>query len=199
MARKVNHTERKREVALKALHLFSQVGYENVTLIMIAAATGVSRTVLYRYFDSKRDVMDAAIATVLDEIETASVRIVLERESALVKVERICHVVADVMFARREFVIAIFDFVLGMVRAGSDMSARIRAYTSGTRRVLIRLVEQVRRNGNLADTLLPDRVVDAIYAEFESCALRIALNAERDSAAAKVRLSNVVRAIAVWR
>lgn len=27
----------------------------------------------------------------------------------------------------------------------------------------------------------------------------VALNAERDSAAAKVRLSNVVRAIAVWR
>ena len=199
MARKVNHTERRQEVALKALHLFSKVGYENVTLIMVAEATGISRTVLYRYFDSKRDVMDAAIATVLDEIRVASERIVRARASALAKVERICHVVADVMFARREFVIAIFDFVLGRVRTGADVSERIRMCTSGTRRVLVRLVEQVRRNGHLADTLLPDRIVDAIYAEFESCALRIALNAERDSAAAKVRLSNVVRAISVWR
>ena len=43
------------------MKLFSQVGYDNVTLIMIASSAGVARTVLYRYFRSKREVLDAAI------------------------------------------------------------------------------------------------------------------------------------------
>ena len=48
MAKKVDHEQRKWEIAEKAIRLFSQVGYDNVSLIMIAAAAGVSRTVLYR-------------------------------------------------------------------------------------------------------------------------------------------------------
>ena len=48
MAKKVDHEQRKREIAEKAIRLFSQVGYDNVSLIMIAAAAGISRTVLYR-------------------------------------------------------------------------------------------------------------------------------------------------------
>ena len=41
MAKKVDHEQRKREIAEKAIRLFSQVGYDNVSLIMIAAAAGV--------------------------------------------------------------------------------------------------------------------------------------------------------------
>lgn len=199
MARKVDHEQRKKEIAAKALRLFSQVGYDNVSLIMIAAAAGVSRTVLYRYFCSKREVLDASIQQVVDIIERRCTKIMASRASASEKLIGICHAVADEMFAHREFVIAVFDFVVGMVRTGADMSAGIAEYTYGTRNAIKLLVSHGKKAGEFPEILLEDRTSDAIYAEFESCAMRIVLNTERNAEAAKVRFSDIIHAISNWK
>ena len=199
MAKKVDHEQRKREIAEKALRLFSQVGYDNVSLIMIAAAAGVSRTVLYRYFCSKREVMDASIQQVVDVIESRCTKIMASRGKASEKLIGVCHAVAEEMFAHREFVIAVFDFVVGMVRAGADMNNRISEYTSGTRNAIKMLVTHGKKAGEFPEILLEERTADAIYAEFESCAMRIVLNTERNANAAKVRFSDIIRAIANWK
>ena len=130
MAKKVDHEQRKREIAEKAIRLFSQVGYDNVSLIMIAAATGISRTVIYRYFCSKREVMDAAIVSVTDGIERRCTEIMASRARNTEKLEGICHTVVEVMFQNKEFLVAVFDFVVGMARSGVDMDARIRHFTA---------------------------------------------------------------------
>lgn len=199
MAKKVDHEQRKREIAEKALRLFSQVGYDNVSLIMIAAAAGVSRTVLYRYFCSKREVMDASIQQVVDVIESRCTKIMASRGKASEKLIGVCHAVAEEMFAHREFVIAVFDFVVGMVRAGADMNNRISDYTSGTRNAIKMLVTHGKKAGEFPEILLEERTADAIYAEFESCAMRIVLNTERNADAAKVRFSDIIRAITNWK
>lgn len=199
MSRKVDHEERRREIAVKGLKLFSQVGYENVSLIMIAAATGISRTVLYRYFCSKQEILEAAIRTVTDRIESASRRALVRREPAMKRLERVCHAVVDVMFDNREFVVAVFDYVIGMVRTGADMTRSIKEFTSGTREAIKMLIQHAKRRGEVPEVLIAERISDAIYAEFESCAMRIVLGTERDSTAAKVRFSDVVRAISTWR
>ena len=199
MAKKVDHEQRKREIAEKALRLFSQVGYDNVSLIMIAAAAGVSRTVLYRYFCSKREVMDASIQQVVDVIESRCTKIMASRDKASEKLIGVCHAVAEEMFAHREFVIAVFDFVVGMVRAGADMNNRISDYTSGTRNAIKMLVTHGKKAGEFPKILLEERTADAIYAEFESCAMRIVLNTERNANAAKVRFSDIIRAITNWK
>lgn len=199
MAKKVDHEQRKREIAEKALRLFSQVGYDNVSLIMIAAAAGVSRTVLYRYFCSKREVMDASIQQVVDVIESRCTKIMASRDKASEKLIGVCHAVAEEMFAHREFVIAVFDFVVGMVRAGADMNNRISDYTSGTRNAIKMLVTHGKKAGEFPEILLEERTADAIYAEFESCAMRIVLNTERNANAAKVRFSDIIRAITNWK
>lgn len=199
MAKKIDHEQRKREIAEKAVHLFSKVGYDNVSLIMIAAAAGVSRTVLYRYFCSKREVLDAAILSVTGRIEEKCSGIIAGRGSLAEKLEKTCHTVVDVMFANKDFLIAVFDFVVGMVRTGVDMNASIREFTTGTRSVLQLLIEHGIKRGDLPDILDVHRTADAIYAEFESCALRIVIGTEKTSAAAKVRFSDVIRAITAWK
>lgn len=199
MAKKVDHEQRKREVAQKALRLFSQVGYDNVSLIMIAAAAGISRTVLYRYFCSKREVMDAAILEVTGAIESRCRAVLFAKGTPQEKLEKVCHAVVEEMFAHREFVIAVFDFVVGMVRTGADMNAGIMRYTAGTRNTIRMLIAHGKRKGNFPSVLVDDRTTDAIYAEFESCAMRIVLNTEHNTAQAKQRFSDVVRAIAAWK
>ena len=199
MAKKVDHAARKLEIAEKAMRLFSQVGYDNVSLIMIAAASGVSRTALYQYFCSKREVMDASIRTVLDEIDKNCTQIISSRQRTLEKLEGVCHAVVDVMFRKRAFVISVFDFVLGMVRSGANMSDGIYEFTSGTRNALRRLIEHAIARGELPSVLVADRMTDAIYAEFESCAMRIVLGTEKTAEAAKVRFSDLIHALAYWK
>ena len=199
MAKKIDHEQRKREIAEKAIRLFSQMGYDNVSLIMIAAATGISRTVIYRYFCSKREVMDAAIIAVTDTIEKRCTAIMASRAKCTEKLEGICHVVVDVMFKNKEFLVAVFDFVVGMARSGVDMDTSISAFTSGTRTALKRLIESAIVRKEIPHTLVVDRIADALYAQFEACAMRIVIGTEHDATAAQKRFSDVIRAISIWK
>lgn len=199
MAKKVDHDQRRREIAETAIRLFSQVGYDNVSLIMIAAATGISRTALYRYFCSKREVMDAAIVAVTDVIERRCAKIMFSRARNTEKLKGICHTVVEEMFGKKEFLVAVFDFVVGMVRTGAEMDANIGRFTAGTRNAIRLLVEHAIAKGEIPRKLVSERISDAIYAQFESCAMRIVVGTERNAKAAKVRFSDVINAISTWR
>lgn len=199
MARKIDHERRKLEIAGKAIRLFSQVGYDNVSLIMIAAAAGVSRTILYRYFCSKREVMDAAITMVTAGIERRCTKIMASRMTNMEKLEGVCHTVADVMFENKEFLVAVFDFVVGMVRSGASMDSNIRHFTAGTRKAIQLLIEHAHEKGEIHAKIVVDRLSDAIYAQFESCAMRIVTGTEHVSKAAKIRFSDIIRAISFWQ
>ena len=198
MPKRIDHAQRRREIAEKATKLFSSVGYDNVSLIMIAAASGVGRTALYQYFCSKREVMDASIKIVVDRLTEECTRIISARGTAVERLTGVCHAVTEVMFERKEFLVSVFDFVTGMVRTGADMTGNIREFTAGTREAIRRLVELGKQRGEFAQVLVVDRAVDVLYSEFESTAMRIVLGSERNAQAAKVRFSDIISAIAAW-
>jgi len=194
VARKVDHDQRRRGIVDAAIRMFSQVGYENVSLIMIAAASAVSRTALYQYFSSKRQVMDAAILSVTDRIAESCSAILVERAPSADRLERVCHVVVDVMFANKSFLVAVFDFVIGMVRAQESMGGTIAKFTAGTRTAIRRLFVTGVAHGEFPKELDVDHTVDVFYSEFESCAMRIVLGTERTATAARARFTSLIRA-----
>ena len=55
MAIVVEHEKRKKEIVDKALDLFMENGYEDVTFQKIADKCGVTRTTLYIYFKNKKE------------------------------------------------------------------------------------------------------------------------------------------------
>lgn len=199
MAKKVDHEQRKREIAETAIRLFSQVGYDNVSLIMIAAATGISRTALYRYFCSKREVMDAAIVAITDGIDRRCRKIIFSRATSTEKLKGICHTVVEEMFKNKEFLVAVFDFVVGMVRTGAEMDGNISRFTAGTHKAIRLLIRHAIANGEIRQNLDVERISDVIYSEFESCAMRIVVGTEHTAKAAKVRFSDIVSAISTWK
>lgn len=199
MAKKVDHDERKREIAERAVRLFSKVGFDNVSLIMIAAATGVSRTVLYRYFCDKREILDAAILTITGRVTDRCRAILFQSGSVAQKLERACHATVEIMFENKEFLVAVFDFVVANVRSGADMNSAIVQFTSGTRNLLRVLVKHGIHTGELAKILNVDRSVDTLYSLFESCAMRIVLGTEKTPEGAKQRFSDAIHAISDWK
>lgn len=193
MAERVDHASRKREIALKATHLFSQVGYDSVSLIRIAEEAGVARTILYRYFKDKREVFDAAIRAntgqLLDDC------LALAESAGTTTPERlraICGLVAEALFLRREFLAAVYDFVLAMIRQGEDMRGRIAEFTKGTRALLRELVARGVADGSFAPETDPEQAASMLFGLLELCTSRIVLGVEQDACAAKARFADYI-------
>ncbi|MBR1910772.1 MAG: TetR/AcrR family transcriptional regulator [Treponema sp.] len=69
MAVPVEHDKRKHEILDKALTLFIEEGYEDVTFQKIADRCGITRTTLYIYFKNKREIFSWSIKQLTNDME----------------------------------------------------------------------------------------------------------------------------------
>lgn len=176
MAGFVDHHARRHEIIMTSIRLFAKEGYQDVTFGMIAAHTGVARTVLYRYFRDKRQIFDAAIAELLSRIVRKHTEIVRSDVSAYGRIAKICTAVTVMLFDNRDFLCVIIDFVMSMKRAGYDMSRRIKKFTFGLKRVIHTLLLWGVRRGEFRAGLNADVLTDILYAQFESAVLRLTVS-----------------------
>lgn len=197
MAERVDHTARKRDIALKATHLFSKVGYANVSLIQIAEAAGVARTILYRYFKDKREVFDASIRANTEGLLGDCLALAADpRQPTASRLRAVCCRIAEAFFDRHDFLVAVYDFVLTMVRQGEDMKTRIVRFTKGTRELLRRLVAAGVADGSIASATNKARAGSMLFGLLELSASRLVLGIEDDAVAAKCRLNDYIDLIA---
>lgn len=63
----------KQEILEVSLDLFSTYGYEATSVSQIAEAVGIRKASLYSHFSSKQEILDALLATVLDQYEKHSI------------------------------------------------------------------------------------------------------------------------------
>lgn len=193
MAERVDHAARKRDIAMKATRLFSQVGYDNVSLLQIAEAAGVARTILYRYFKDKRSVFDAAIRANTERVLVDCLALAqADAISTPDRMKAICARVADVLFERKEFLASVYDFVLSMIRQGEDMRPRIIEFTQGTRALLRAMVAAGVADGSLRKGTDPDCAGATLFGLLELCTSRIVLGVESDSSDAKRRFADYI-------
>jgi len=67
MPKVVDYERRKKEIAFKALEIFSKKGYNQVNLLEIAKSCGMTRTAIYRYYKDKTEIFISAIMFFLDQ------------------------------------------------------------------------------------------------------------------------------------
>ena len=101
----------------------------------------------------------------------------------------------DVLFAQRDFLGAIFNFVLSAVMVGEDMSERVEGFTGGLKRAFRRLVAEGVSTGKFRKSVNPETNAEMLFALMESVAFNILLNLEKDSRRAKRRFREAVKAI----
>ncbi len=80
--------ERRRQLLQAGTTLFTDHAYEDITIVQIAKAAGVSKPLLYHYFPSKIDLFKAAVAEHADEL-----RHLLEAPSGDTPAEKLMHAV----------------------------------------------------------------------------------------------------------
>ncbi len=192
----INHSERRRMVVSRAMHLFARMGYAKVSFLTISEATGIARTALYRYFKTKREIFDEAIRGI-----TSAIRLELDRISARKdvpvarRIVQSCDLVIDELYGKRDFFSAIYEFVFAMVRTGEDMSSRIDSFTVGFKVVLRNLVAEGVANGELRRGVDPDDAAEALFALMESVAFRLLLGVEKEPNRAKERFGTMIAAL----
>ena len=180
MSAYVDHTARKNDIIVRSIQLFARVGYKDVTFQKLSDYCGLARTALYRYFRNKRQIFDAAIQETTSLINRKYREITKSGQPPDSQIHAICNTVVDMLFANREFLCVIIDFVLSAQRSGHDLSRRIWHYTAPLMRLLHHLITAAVRNGIYARWVRPRIAARIIYSQFESATLRIAItnNAE---------------------
>lgn len=187
--------ERRRLVAARALRLFARLGFDKVSLQDIARSTGVPRTALYRYYRTKREIFDGAISGVLSEMKSGINATLAKAEPAPDRLIEVCDQVVDRLFAQRDFLLAIFNFALSMVRVGEDMSERVAGFTGGLVRAFNRLISEGMADGSFRRTVDPSVYAELLFELMESQAFNIVLELEKDASAARRRFRAAVSAI----
>src|SRR3712207_2730181 len=65
--RRLPNNERRRRLLDRAVELFGEHGYDELSMAAIARAAGISKPLLYHYFPSKRRLFEAALAQAAEE------------------------------------------------------------------------------------------------------------------------------------
>ena len=163
----VDHRARRQEVIAKAIRLFARLGYKDVSFRELSEECGLARTVLYRYFRSKRQIFDCAISLVLVRIVQKHNEIVHSKLPASVRLRQICNVVTATLFDNRDFLCVIIDFVMSM----SVHKGEFGAYVN------------------------PDIVTDILYSQFESAVLRLAVSGDAVQADVVDRIDEILKGL----
>jgi AcrR family transcriptional regulator len=195
MAKEINHAERRRMIIVKAMRLFAQMGYSKVSFLTLAEATGVARTALYRYFKSKRELFDEAIHEITSGLMVEMSDIIDRKDTVASRLELVCCQVVEEIYRKREFFLAIFDFVFSMVRAGENMTGRIALFTDGLKHVYRKLIAEGVRSGEVKPNLNPKEMADVFFSVMESISFRMLLETEKNPDAAKARFNVLIGTI----
>ena len=187
--------ERKRLVARRALPLFVRFGYEKVSFQDISEATGVPRTAIYRYYETKRQIFDAAILEVILEVRAALAAVRAEQPTGALRLRKVCQLVCDLLYRERDFVQVIFTFVFQKIASGEDMAQRVVAFTGGLKATFGEIVAEGLADGSLRGGVEPEMMAELFFAAVESAAMKMLLGIEKDPQKAKDRLNSAVDAM----
>lgn len=178
---KIDHSERKHQIVAESVKLFATCGYAQVNFGMIAKASGVARTLLYKYFKNKRAIFNEAIDEVTHKVREKYQEASVSLASADQKLRQICITVFALMFENRNFVCVIADVLSGYRRKGGSVPVdRVISHTSGLLRMMQTLIAEGISKGEYRANINPQRAANILYSQYEAAALRIAItgNAE---------------------
>jgi TetR/AcrR family transcriptional regulator, transcriptional repressor of bet genes len=82
----VDHDRRREEIAVVACHVIATYGFEQATVARIADAAGFTTGMVAHYFDTKQDIILAALRLILHRMERRLTRSVPAAESDLLEV-----------------------------------------------------------------------------------------------------------------
>jgi AcrR family transcriptional regulator len=168
----VEHKKRRREILEKALGVFIDEGYEDVTFQKIADRCGITRTTLYIYFKNKKDIFNYSIKQLLQDLEGDIIRIRGEKLAHTEKLIKVLSVIIDRLEENRLLLSVIFSYLFHMSRSDYDPEERVRRRTVRLRHILATMLIDGIKAGEFAAVNVKT-ANELLYSLLESAVFRM--------------------------
>jgi len=177
----VEHEKRKEEILDKALDVFAVEGYKDTTFQKIAERCGITRTILYLYFNNKKEIFTSCIKRFMERLEQEIKTIAEGRErSNAEKLVAIGEMVANLCVVESKLLSVMLDYLLNLKMAGGDPDERVRRRTVRMRHILAALIIEGKRTGEFAADVSGKAASELFYALIEAAVFRVTVLGKRD-------------------
>ncbi len=180
MAIIVEHEKRKREILDKALDIFMEEGYEDVTFQKIADRCGITRTTLYIYFKNKREIFLWSIKQLTEEIES-SLLAIAQADNIPVKerLHKILYTILDTCAENRRLFTVTLTYLLQLKKTGKDPAVRVRRRILRLRHLLSTVIIEGINTGEFKPVNVHN-TNELLYSIIESAIFRLAVLDQQD-------------------
>ena len=175
MAVQVDHEKRKHEILTKALELFIEEGYEDVTFQKIADRCGITRTTLYIYFKNKREIFLWSIKQFTQALEQEILTILKNPQYTSIEC---LECIFDMIITRAEenyqFFKVLLTYLIQLQKSGSNVNERVARRTIRIQHILSTIVIRGQKNGEIKK-LPVKNINDQLYMLLECGIFRLAV------------------------
>ncbi len=181
MRRRVDHAQRVELILKNAQKLFGELGYPRVTLKLLSKRCNLSRTVIYRYYSSKRKVFEAVVYRASTTLGVQFLRFVQENptKTACEKLRFILYSITEYMEQNAPLLDAVVEYLIDLQRKGESVSRRVSKHTALLRLSLFRLIREGMNRGEFQE-FAPGQIAGVFYEQLMGAALQIAVTNTHD-------------------
>ncbi|MEN6499121.1 MAG: TetR/AcrR family transcriptional regulator, partial [Rectinema sp.] len=152
MSGQVVHEKRKQEILEKALDVFVEEGYEDTTFQKIAERCGITRTILYLYFDNKKQIFAESIKRFLSSLESEIAAVARdETVDSEEKILKIGEILVDACEKESKLLSVVMDYLLRLKASGGNPDEKVRRRTVRMRHILADIVIEGKRRGDFSE------------------------------------------------
>jgi AcrR family transcriptional regulator len=171
----VEHEKRRREILEKALDVFVDEGFEDVTFQKIADRCGITRTTLYIYFKNKREIFNFSIKQFLQVLENDIAEIGKGKTlSHTDKLIQVMTVIIGRLEENRRLLSVVINFLLYYAsRDDFDADYRVRRRTVRLRHILATVLIEGIKAGEFKKSINVKKANELLYSFLEGAAFRL--------------------------
>lgn len=178
----VEHEKRKEEILDKALDVFVIEGYKDTTFQKIAERCGITRTILYLYFNNKKEIFSACIKRFMSKVEAEITSVATRDDLASPdKLISIGELVVQLCGKESRLLSVVLDYLLRFKTAGGDPDERVRRRTIRMRHILAAIVIEGKKKGDFAQNVSVRAASELFYALIEAAVFRITVLGKKDA------------------
>lgn len=195
MAIVVEHDKRRREILEKALDVFVDEGYEDVTFQKIADRCGITRTTLYIYFKNKREIFLWSIKQLTSGIEEKLKAIIVDQElSCQDALRKILMQIVDECEKNSRLFTVLLSYLLNLQKTGGDPAERVRRRLIRLRQLIDTVIIRGIKNGEFKK-LNVHTAYEMFYGLIQSAIFRLSVLSEKSIASIRDPLNLAVDGI----
>lgn len=196
MSGPVAHEKRKQEILEKALDVFIEEGYEDTTFQKIAERCGITRTILYLYFDNKKQIFAESLKRFLRELESVISEVARRTDlRSGEKMLRIGDLLVESCEHELKLLSVVLDYLLRLKASGGDPDEKVRRRIVRMRHILADIIIEGKNRGEFKPDTSVKATVETFFALVEAAVFRLVVLGRTEATGLREAISMIIKGL----